>query len=91
MNIEFEWDINKEISNINKHGISFVTAAKLFLIAHFEMRSDRNGETRYLAMGEVENYLIAVVYTKRSEIYRIISARRASKDEEAKYKEHCKI
>lgn len=89
--MEFEWDINKEASNIKKHGISFVTAAKLFLTGHYEARSDRYNEERYLAVGEVEGRVLAVVYTKRNECYRIISARGARKNEEAAYKENRQI
>lgn len=91
MDIEFEWDANKEIINIKKHGISFVAAAKLFSEAHYEAPSDRNNEIRYLAVGEVAGRVVAVVYTKRGENYRIISARRAREYEETAFKEHCKI
>lgn len=87
--MEFEWDLNKEAKNVEKHGISFVSAAKVMLEKHYEAKSDRNGEIRYLAVGKLDNRIIAVVYTKRGENYRIISARRAGKNEEAKYREYC--
>jgi len=89
--MEFEWDINKEAINLKKHGISFVTAARVLLEKHYEARSDRYNEVRYLAVGEAENRVLAVVYTKRGNKYRIISARRARKNEEAVYKEYCQI
>lgn len=89
--MEFEWDINKEAINLKKHGISFVVAARMLLEKHYEARSDRNNEIRYLAVGEIENRVIAVVYTRRGNKYRIISARKARKDEEARYKEYCQI
>ncbi len=84
--IEFEWSSIKELSNIDKHGISFVAAARVFFSEYYEGRSDRYGEIRYLAVGEVEGRVLAVVYTRRGEKYRIISARRARKDEEAIYR-----
>jgi uncharacterized DUF497 family protein len=91
MGMAFEWDIIKEEINLKKHGISFVTAASLFMNRHYEARSDRKDEERYLAIGEVENRILAVVYTKRREKYRIISARKASKHEEAAYKKNYKL
>jgi len=87
--MEFEWDTNKEASNLKKHGISFITAANLLLGSHYVARSDRQSEIRYLAIGEVDNHVLAVVYTKRFKKYRIISARRASKYEEAAYRKNC--
>lgn len=91
LEIEFEWDTNKEVGNISKHGISFVAAARIFLTKHYEARSDRDGEIRYLVVGELEGRVLAVVYTKRSGKYRIISARRARKNEETTYRKHCKL
>ena len=86
MTIEFEWDTKKENSNIKKHGISFVTAAELLLKKHYKARSDRNGEERFLTIGEINERVIIVVYTIRDQKHRIISARRASKNEEKKYR-----
>ena len=86
--MEFEWDPKKEEANLEKHGISFVAAARLLATAHYEERSDRNGEIRYLVIGEIQQSVLAVAYTKRGDKYRIISARRASKNEEARYKKN---
>jgi uncharacterized DUF497 family protein len=91
MDIKFEWDADKEERNIEKHGISFVAAANLLLSLHYEARSDRKSEERYLAIGEVGGHVLAVAYARRSEKYRIISARRASKHEKATYKKNCKL
>jgi len=86
MNVE--WDKQKEQGNIKKHGISFTTAAKIFLVKKFEVLSHRNNEMRYLAVGEVEDHVIAVVYTIRKGNYRIISARKASRHERKSYEEY---
>jgi uncharacterized protein len=91
MEIEFEWDINKELINIDKHGISFVAAANLLLSEHFVAQSNRCHEESYLAIGEIASRVIAVVYTIRNKKYRIISARRARKNEEAIYKKYSQI
>lgn len=89
--MEFEWDTNKEKSNLKKHGISFVAAAHILLAEHYEAQSDRHSEVRYLAIGEKQGRILAVVYTRRGSKYRIISARRASKNEEKIYRKHCQI
>ncbi len=86
--MEFEWDPNKEVSNINKHGISFIAAAELLLASHVVRKSNRQGEARYLAIGKFEKRVLAVVYTKRADKYRIISARRACKNEAQFYQKH---
>ena len=86
--MEFEWDTAKEASNFEKHGISFVAAAELLDSKHYATRSDRQGEERYFAIGELHDLVTVVIYTKREGKYRIISARRASKNEEATYRAH---
>jgi len=89
--MEFEWDINKEANNIKKHGLTFTIAAKLLMHWRYEVRSDRQGEVRYLATSELEGRIISVVYTRRGDKYRIISARKASKNEKAAYRKHCDL
>ena len=85
--MEFEWDENKRQSNLSKHGIDFVDAAKIFnrpVLERVDNRYDY-GETRIVALGEVNGVVLFVVYTWRGEIRRIISARRATKRERNKY------
>lgn len=82
-----EWDDNKAEINYKKHGIYFEDAARVFLddnrIDYFdELHSD--DEDRIKVIGMVDEVL-AVIYTERGEKYRIISARYATKFEEAEY------
>lgn len=84
--MKFEWDANKNESNIRKHGIAFEDASKIFFQSRVEMRSDRGGEIRYITVGEVNNRIIAVIYTERGENLRIISARKARKNEKRAYR-----
>lgn len=82
-----EWDDNKAEINWKKHGIRFETAARIFLddnrIEDFdEEHSDY--EERIKVTGMVDKILV-VIYTERTEKYRLISARYAKKDEEAEY------
>src|SRR5882757_388469 len=82
----FDWDERKSRSNLAKHGIDFDSAVEIFYGPVVLFRSDRNNEERWIAVGSSENRLIAVVFTRRAEVIRIISARRARKNEERAYR-----
>jgi uncharacterized protein len=88
--IKFEWDINKEELNIKNHGINFNDAEQTFfdefvLDVYDDLHSDFN-EQRFLILGITIKGILLVVYTVRyEEIYRIISARKATKSEEIAY------
>ena len=84
----FEWDEDKNKSNLKLHGISFEDAKYVFndplkIILPDLYHSEK--EERWLAIGLVGRVLF-VVFTERSEnIIRIISARTATKAEERLY------
>ena len=84
--MDFEWDENKNKSNIEKHGIAFEDAAKIFGKPRIEQRSDRFNEERFITVGDVNDRIIAVIYTLRRNKIRIISARKAHKNEEKEYR-----
>lgn len=89
--MEFEWDEEKNRANIRKHdGISFEMAVRVFLdenrIEKYDARHSLD-EDRYNVIGMVEN-LLFVVYTERNDdTIRIISARKATKEECNEYYE----
>jgi len=83
----FEWDEDKNLSNQEKHKISFETAALVFNDrAHIEMYDFEHSieEDRYIAIGKVGNVLF-VVFTERGERIRLISARLATAAERRLY------
>ena len=91
--MDFEWDAKKAESNLGKHRVSFVDAARVFLdpnrIETFDVR-DAYGEVRWKTVGLVEPALLALVYAIRGidgEIIRFISARKADAYERAQYRE----
>lgn len=87
MELEFEWDEEKERRNIKKHGISFQTAAKVFGdIDRIEIYDEAHSidEDRYITIGWAEDVLF-VVYTERSPKIRLISARLATVEERRMY------
>ena len=87
--MEFEWDLIKNQRNIEKHGIDFTDAVRIFEHPTLKVVDNRHdyGEKRIAAMGMVEDVILYVVYTARNGIRRIISARRVNCRERKKYRE----
>jgi uncharacterized DUF497 family protein len=83
----FEWDESKRRSNLAKHHIDFQDALGIFDGPVFEKASRSHGEDRVLAIGLLEGIEIVVVYVIRRK-RRIISARRAHRDERQDYANH---
>lgn len=83
--MEFEWDEQKNAMNRKKHGITFEDAVRIFENQHLVFRSMKNDEIRYLAIGTVNEVILTVVFTHRDVRTRIISARKASKNERTTY------
>lgn len=88
--MQFEWDEQKEKTNIKKHGLDFETAARVFddenrLEWYDEIHSEY--KDRYITIGLIDGIacVIMVVYTDREETIRIISARKATKQEKEMY------
>lgn len=90
--MKFEWDKNKNNSNIEKHGIDFNNITEVFqdqnkVIVNVEKSEEKYGEKRKIVIGKIINIYYTVVYTIRKRYYRIISARKASKKERKLYNE----
>lgn len=83
----FEWDFDKAEANLQKHGLPFIEAARVFDGPTFDSLTLRFGELRVAAVGLLDGVEITVVYVARGSAFRIISARRASKDERRAYRE----
>ncbi len=87
--MNFEWDGDKNAANIEKHGIDFSDAMRIFEGPTLERVDDRKayGETRIAAIGIVETRALFVVYTTRGRTRRVISARKANRHERKAYRE----
>ncbi|NMY05760.1 BrnT family toxin [Pseudomonas sp. WS 5059] len=85
--MNFEWDESKNQANILKHGIDFNDVPDIFqhpMLALLDERADY-GEERWVGIGWIKILIGVVVYTeRRGDVIRIISARKATK-QEAKY------
>ena len=81
----FEWDESKRQANLAKHHIDFRDAKRVFDGPVFERIDSRHGEDRIFTVGLMEDIEIVVVYVMRGRRRRIISARRAHRDERQEY------
>lgn len=89
--MRFTWDSTKNLANIQRHGIAFEDATRIFEGTTFERVDDRfdYGELRVYAIGLVDGIEITVIYTDRSDgERRIISAWRAERYEREAYWKH---
>ena len=84
----FEWDDAKFEANIAKHGIDFTDAIGIFSGFILETRSVKSGEVRWKVTGYCDDVPLTVIYTWRGRKRRIISARRAKRNERRKYHLH---
>ncbi|MGI8741927.1 MAG: BrnT family toxin [Bryobacteraceae bacterium] len=77
----------KRHANLQRHGIDFVRAKEIWQDPFLETppAQTHHGEERYIAIGESQGRLIAVVFTWRGDKRRIISARVARTDERENY------
>jgi uncharacterized protein len=85
--MELEWDEGKRRLNLTKHGIDFAVVERMFegrVVERTDVGHDY-GERRIIAYGEVDRLILTIIYTKRNDALRIISARRARRDERKDY------
>jgi len=89
--MEFEWDQNKAITNIKKHGVTFYEAATVFgdsLSVTFPDPDHSTQENRFIIIGMSNlRRLLVVAHTYRKKRVRIVSARRATRHERKYYEE----
>lgn len=79
--MRFEWDDEKALINLEKHGVSFGEATEVFYDPNALEGYDAEhsiGETRFFIIGLSSRRLLYVVYAEREgDVVRIISARKA--------------
>jgi uncharacterized protein len=87
--LRFEWNRKKALLNIRKHGITFEEASTVFgdsLSLSIPDSYHSIGEDRFITIGtSAKGRLVVVVHTDRHDIIRIISARKAAKNERNQY------
>lgn len=82
----FEFDKNKSTSNLEKHGIDFVDAQRLWLDPQaLEISVLCEGENRFVLIAVMKQKIWTAVFTYRKQNIRIISVRRSRKKEVVLY------
>ena len=89
--LQFDWDPKKARRNLRKHGISFEEASTIFddpLYISFLDAEHSAEEERHITIGMSNKVrLLMAAHTERKKMVRIISARKATKNEEKFYNE----
>jgi uncharacterized protein len=81
--MEFEWDEDKRLANLQKHGLDFVDGRGRPIYTH---PLPRLMEQRFVTIGLLNDQFVALVWTERGTATRLISPRRARDGEERAYR-----
>ena len=88
--MSFEWDEEKNRRNIERHGVRFEDAQKIFdgpVLTRIDDREDY-GEIREISLGLFDSVVVlVVVHTDRDGVIRLISARKAMPSERKVYEQ----
>jgi len=83
---KFEFDSQKSLSNLDKHGIDFISAQAIWVDPDFiEIQAKSLDEPRSLVIGIIAEKHWSAVITHREQNIRIISVRRSRSSEVAIY------
>ena len=87
--MNYQWDRNKANSNLQKHDIDFADAATVFSDDFaLTIEDDNPDEDRFITIGmDALGRMLVVVFTWRGEDIRLISARKATRQEQKQYEE----
>jgi len=92
--LRFEWDERKDAENQRKHGVSFAEARTVFFDDRALLRDDPDeNEERFILLGlsaTLRTLVVCHCYRERDEVIRIISARKAHREERAEYERRWK-
>ena len=82
--MRFIWDESKRQANLNKHGVDFTDAERVFAGPTFTFEDDREdyGEQRWVTLGLLGVQVVVIVHTETEEEIRVISMREADNNEQ---------
>lgn len=85
--MQYEWDENKRVANLAKHGVDFVDAERFEWDKAIEAVDHRfnYNEERWVALGCIDRRLHVLTYLRRGGNIRLISLRKANKRERDGY------
>jgi len=85
--MNFTWDEEKRKTNLIKHGLDFLDAETVFSGVTFTIEDDRFEyyEQRFKTIGMLFDQVVVIAHTERYDVIRIISMRKATKNEKRRY------
>ena len=89
--IRFAWDAVKAAENLRKHGVSFEEASTVFADENARLKHDPDHsreEDRFILLGfstKLRMLAVCHVYREEEQIIRLISARKATRNERKQY------
>ena len=87
--MNFEWNEEKNRTNILKHGFDFADAWQVFerpMLTALDTREDY-GEDRWIGIGFLREQVVTIVFTEGDDVTRIISLRKAQKHERTRFEQ----
>lgn len=91
--MRFEWDEAKRIRNLERHGLDFGDAWRVFSLPILVAFDDREeyGEDRWLGIGFLDPIVIVIAFSQPGDdVVRVISMRKALTHERGQYERHLK-
>ena len=88
--MKFEWDETKRQTNLHDHKLDFAEAEIIFSGITFTFEDDRfeYGEDRFITLGLLRETVVVIAHTERNDTVRVISMRKATKNEQRLYFEN---
>jgi uncharacterized DUF497 family protein len=89
--MQFVWDDDKRLANLSKHSLDFADAEQVFnspLVVFEDVRA-AYGEQRMIAVGMLQSLIVVVVHVDANDMIRIISMRKATRNETDIYYRNC--
>ena len=85
----YQWNRDKAATNLRKHGVDFADAVSVFSDdLAITIPDERFDEERFVSIGlDAFGRVLVVVYTLRGDEIRVISARKATRQERRQYEE----
>ena len=85
--MRYEWDEKKRRTNLGKHKIDFSDVPEVFKNQTITILDDRFDykKERFVTFGLLQSRVVSVVHTENDEVIRMISARKATKNEQKLY------
>ena len=82
--VQITWSERKRKVNLKKHDLDFMDAESVLSGLTLSFADERfdYGERRFITIGMIDNVVVLIAHTETEDEIRVISMRKATKDEE---------